>query len=534
MTVSTSTNKVSYACNGSVVEFNIPYKFFITGEVYAILEDDTTLAQTDLVEGVDYNISTDNPDFDEGATLTTVPTYAAGNTIIIYRELPYVQETDYQEGDAFPAEAHEDALDYLTMLIQQMIESGIFLDAATPLVQGNILFYDGTSWQVLAPGVSGQFLATAAATDPFWSVPTASGGGDVLGPVSGTDNAIALFDGVSGKLIKVAAITIDDGKIVIPNKTDEGILNIVAMDTEPTAPIERDIYLDDGTNTDSGNMSFRRWTGSAWEDIAKADSSTTISTDTTIYVADTGDDVTGDGTSGDPYYSIEKAMEHLNDYIIVGDTIVTVDVADGTYTALSSVDITHAQAHKIEIVGNTTTPSNVDLTFTASEYGFKIDGSTRLKLLSGLKITTSGADGIQVNAGSFASLFHIELQGNDTGYGVYVHFGSNCNVSYIRADDYNIGMAALSHSGLNIANDTTVDSCPSIGIYGEVGSEVTIDNAPTITNCSTGITMAYNSNAYLISEANFSGNVANSSPAATVGGPAPGYGNTGSYIIKQV
>lgn len=36
---------------------------------------------------------------------------------------------------------------------------------------------------------------------------------------------------------------------------------------EPVSPTENDIYLDDGTNTVSGEVGFRRYTGAAWEDI---------------------------------------------------------------------------------------------------------------------------------------------------------------------------------------------------------------------------------------------------------------------------
>jgi hypothetical protein len=45
-------------------------------------------------------------------------------------------------------------------------------------------------------------------------------------------------------------------------------LNIAPRSTEPASPEEDDIYLDDGTNTESGSIGWRRYTGAAWEDIA--------------------------------------------------------------------------------------------------------------------------------------------------------------------------------------------------------------------------------------------------------------------------
>lgn len=44
--------------------------------------------------------------------------------------------------------------------------------------------------------------------DGTWAAPT--GSGDVVGPASATDNAIARYDGTTGKLIQDSAVTIDD------------------------------------------------------------------------------------------------------------------------------------------------------------------------------------------------------------------------------------------------------------------------------------------------------------------------------------
>ena len=46
-------------------------------------------------------------------------------------------------------------------------------------------------------------------------------------------------------------------------------LNITARSVEPTDAEAGDMYLDDGINTSSKAPSWRRYTGSAWEDIAR-------------------------------------------------------------------------------------------------------------------------------------------------------------------------------------------------------------------------------------------------------------------------
>lgn len=69
--------------------------------------------------------------------------------------------------------------------------------------QGDLLYYDGSTWAILSPGVPGQTLTTAGAgANPTWSTP--AGGGNVIGPGSGssTDNALVRWDGTTGTAIQ--------------------------------------------------------------------------------------------------------------------------------------------------------------------------------------------------------------------------------------------------------------------------------------------------------------------------------------------
>lgn len=43
--------------------------------------------------------------------------------------------------------------------------------------------------------------------------------------------------------------------------------SMTPQSSAPSDPAEGDVYLDDGTNTDSSTLGFRRYTGSAWEDF---------------------------------------------------------------------------------------------------------------------------------------------------------------------------------------------------------------------------------------------------------------------------
>lgn len=90
--------------------------------------------------------------------------------------------------------------------------------------QGNVLYRSATGWTVLAPGTAGYVLTAAGAgADPAWAA--VSGTGDVVGPASATDNALARFDTTTGKLIKNSVVIVDNSG----NMTSPGgaVLNTV-------------------------------------------------------------------------------------------------------------------------------------------------------------------------------------------------------------------------------------------------------------------------------------------------------------------
>lgn len=65
------------------------------------------------------------------------------------------------------------------------------------------------SWTLpAADGAAGQFLGTDGSGTLSWSTP--SGAGDVVGAASSTDNALARFDGTSGKAIQNSVATLSD------------------------------------------------------------------------------------------------------------------------------------------------------------------------------------------------------------------------------------------------------------------------------------------------------------------------------------
>lgn len=116
MTVSTSTGLVQYNTNATTGPWTVPF-YFLEDSHLTVTHTDSAGIDTALVLDVGYTVT--GAGDQAGGTVTTTTAYASGGLLTIKRDVPATQETDYVETDPFPAEAHERALDKLTMLAQQ-------------------------------------------------------------------------------------------------------------------------------------------------------------------------------------------------------------------------------------------------------------------------------------------------------------------------------------------------------------------------------------------------------------------------------
>jgi hypothetical protein len=119
MAVSSTTNKVSYSGNGSTTVFAYTFKIFADGDLDVYIRSSTG-TETLKTLTTDYTVSNAGVDGGGNVTFGTAP--ASGETVVIQRKLALTQGTDYVENDPFPAESHEEALDRLTFITQQMQE----------------------------------------------------------------------------------------------------------------------------------------------------------------------------------------------------------------------------------------------------------------------------------------------------------------------------------------------------------------------------------------------------------------------------
>jgi hypothetical protein len=196
---------------------------------------------------------------------------------------------------------------------------------------------------------------------------------------------------------------------------------------------------------------------------------------TDIYIATTGDDSTGAGTSGSPWKTLAKALAALPSNLGQPHTI---HVADGTYAeAVSLVRFWGSRENLLTIVGNTTTPANVKFTGTVV--------ATRVAE-SGTYVTTGW-----VANPCFVKLSGITLQGDGTAVvglfitsGAYVIF-DRCKVQ-TSSGNYQLGVYAHSEATIDFYGNCAVINCSAACIEMVYGCKMYYNSAGTLTLTGTG------------------------------------------------
>ena len=120
MTVSSEVKRSDFAGNGSTTAFATGFRFLQNSDIKVIQTVDSTGVETVQTEITNYTLT--GAGLDAGGTVTMLIAPPTGTTLTIKRDVPLTQGTDYIENDNFPAESHEEALDKLTMIVQQIQE----------------------------------------------------------------------------------------------------------------------------------------------------------------------------------------------------------------------------------------------------------------------------------------------------------------------------------------------------------------------------------------------------------------------------
>ena len=170
MTVSTTTNRAQFNCNGSTTSFPFTFKYLADSDLQVYLHNTVTGATTLLTLNVDYEITPAIPG--PGGTLDFLGTYLAtppgsDYVLTILRFILRTQEVDFRNGDALDEENIEGMGDKLTMMVQEL-DNKMARTLAFPPTSGisNISVPDPVAGAFLRWNLSGNGLENATYVDP--------------------------------------------------------------------------------------------------------------------------------------------------------------------------------------------------------------------------------------------------------------------------------------------------------------------------------------------------------------------------------
>jgi hypothetical protein len=119
MTISSTTVRNSYSGNGSTTVFAYTFKILDDDEIQVIIRSSTG-TETTKIKTTHYTVSGVGSSGGGNITFLTAP--GATETVVLKRNTTKTQETDYVANDPFPANSHEEALDRVTMIAQEIQE----------------------------------------------------------------------------------------------------------------------------------------------------------------------------------------------------------------------------------------------------------------------------------------------------------------------------------------------------------------------------------------------------------------------------
>jgi len=233
MTISSTTAKNTYAGNGSTTVFAYTFRILAEAEILVQIKVDATDVITTQTLTTDYTVS--GVGDSAGGNITMIVAPATGETLILTRNTALLQEIDYTENDAFPADTHETGLDRLTTITQQIdeeVDRSVKVDAA-------ISGFDGT----LPTPVADQFIKfdSAATGLEAFTLSTTAGLGNIVEDLSpqlggdlqtngqdidvATGDKITLVGSSSITMAGTATMTYADGTSTAWNGTSTAALN---------------------------------------------------------------------------------------------------------------------------------------------------------------------------------------------------------------------------------------------------------------------------------------------------------------------
>ena len=397
MTVSTTTSKVSYSGNGSTTAFAYTFKVFDEGDLTVILRDDTTGTETVQTITTHYTVSGVGNTGGGNVTFGTAP--ASGKTVVIRRESSQTQDTDYTPNDPFPAEAHEDALDKLTFIAQEVQEE---LNRAIKISRTNTM--TSTEFTVGATARANKILAF----DSSGEIAVTQEIGTFVGnwSTSTTFNERDIVKDTSTNNIFIANTThTSSGSQPLTTNTDSAkwdlLVDAASATTSATnAANSATAAATSATNAATSATSASSSASTATTQASNASSSATAAAASAAAAAASADDFT------DRYYGAHANDSAAQTYITgQGLTVDTGDlyfnttsnitrVYDGTSwndVAISSTGLLTVANNLSDVASAATALTNLGLTATAAEINY--NDITTLGTVEASKTVTADSSG---------------------------------------------------------------------------------------------------------------------------------------------
>ena len=362
MTVTTTTIKNSYSGNGSTTAFSYTFKAFASSEVKVFVRTDSTGAESLRTEGSgSTNYAVSGVGATGGGTVTFVTAPASGETVVIRRLTALQQQTDYQPADPFPASSHEDALDTLTHITQELQEE---LDRSFKVSRTNSIttpeFVDDASTRASKLlGFSSDGNTLEATTGRVSSVSVSnvavSGGASQAATVSFNDTTGALALGIPVGSTGATGATGAAGDMADPTTTQHDIIVRGASAVERLAKGSNSTVL----NTNASGA------------LAYSTVSTAMIADDAVTAAKVASDAVIEASIADNAVTLAKMAGIARGKIIVGDasgnpsvigpgTSGQALVSDGTDVAFGAVG-----GAGLTLLGTGTASDSASLAFTS-------------------------------------------------------------------------------------------------------------------------------------------------------------------------
>ena len=200
MTLTATTNKVSYSGNGSTTSFPVTFVFWDDDNVRVILSNNTTGVETVWSKGTQYTLT--GGDGATGTlTVSTSPsdyTPASGETLTVKSNVPDTQSLSLPLGGALPSTSVEERLDKSVRLSQQLAEelsrSIQFSESSTSATQIITETATARANKVLAFDASGDLEATQeiGTYEGNWATSTAYAVRDIIKDTSNNNIYICI------------------------------------------------------------------------------------------------------------------------------------------------------------------------------------------------------------------------------------------------------------------------------------------------------------------------------------------------------